>query len=241
MTQKSAEQSARGAARLNKLKTHCRNGHSLSGDNLYIRPNGERQCIACRRASARRAQKNGLPSEQALRKLFDGLRAGLALQTLILGKGPGGFKHSDKRVISGMRLANLRRINPRIDAKIKSLIEKNKPLYSQRISTGRRTIAAPFVLRNDGADAFAAIMAATASLPDHLRDDVRGTMFVAVSEGRLKPNDIGRRVREYVTCHNRMFSQFVPNGGGIMRSLDQQLFDDGPMTLGDTVTQGLWQ
>lgn len=30
-------------------QTHCKHGHPLSGDNLYIRPTGRRECRACRR------------------------------------------------------------------------------------------------------------------------------------------------------------------------------------------------
>lgn len=33
----------------NIRKTHCPQGHSYSGENLYVRPNGHRQCQTCRR------------------------------------------------------------------------------------------------------------------------------------------------------------------------------------------------
>jgi hypothetical protein len=36
-----------GAA--NREKTHCRNGHPFAGDNLYVKPSGERCCRTCRR------------------------------------------------------------------------------------------------------------------------------------------------------------------------------------------------
>lgn len=32
-----------------RRKTHCRNGHPYSGENLYVYPNGERGCRACNR------------------------------------------------------------------------------------------------------------------------------------------------------------------------------------------------
>lgn len=32
----------------NAAKTSCKNGHNLSGTNLYITPDGRRQCRACR-------------------------------------------------------------------------------------------------------------------------------------------------------------------------------------------------
>src|SRR5262245_14838556 len=36
--------------RRNADQTHCKRGHPLSGDNLYIRPNGARCCRACNTA-----------------------------------------------------------------------------------------------------------------------------------------------------------------------------------------------
>lgn len=34
--------------------SHCRHGHPLSGDNLYVRRNGGRKCRACNRLAERR-------------------------------------------------------------------------------------------------------------------------------------------------------------------------------------------
>lgn len=34
---------------INARKTHCQNGHSLSGNNLIREPNGGRRCLECRR------------------------------------------------------------------------------------------------------------------------------------------------------------------------------------------------
>lgn len=44
---------------INAHKTHCIAGHSLTGANLYVRPNGKRECIACRRARDRRHRSGG--------------------------------------------------------------------------------------------------------------------------------------------------------------------------------------
>jgi len=38
----------------NRAKDECDQGHPLSGVNLYVRSNGQRQCKACRRAASRR-------------------------------------------------------------------------------------------------------------------------------------------------------------------------------------------
>lgn len=34
-------------------KTECKNGHPLQGDNLYIKPSGERCCRTCRRSESK--------------------------------------------------------------------------------------------------------------------------------------------------------------------------------------------
>lgn len=44
------------AARQRAL-THCKHGHPLSGDNLYSRADGSRECRTCRSGNARRYHK----------------------------------------------------------------------------------------------------------------------------------------------------------------------------------------
>lgn len=41
-------------AALQAQQSHCIHGHELAGDNLYTKPNGARQCKACRRETDRR-------------------------------------------------------------------------------------------------------------------------------------------------------------------------------------------
>ena len=49
-----------GTRPTNGEKTHCVQGHPFEGDNLRIRPNGDRQCRACQKDSRRRSRaKNG--------------------------------------------------------------------------------------------------------------------------------------------------------------------------------------
>lgn len=48
-----AENNARARAR----RTHCRRGHPYSGTNLYVAPDGERQCRTCSRLSRERNQR----------------------------------------------------------------------------------------------------------------------------------------------------------------------------------------
>ena len=47
---------AKGRA-FNLAKTHCPAGHPYSGDNLYVRPNGVRECRICKRLSCNASEK----------------------------------------------------------------------------------------------------------------------------------------------------------------------------------------
>lgn len=42
-----------GPTAVNARKTHCHRGHEFASDNLYIRPNGKRECRACARVRDR--------------------------------------------------------------------------------------------------------------------------------------------------------------------------------------------
>ena len=109
------------------------------------------------------------------------------------------------------------------------------------MATTRRIVAASAILRDDGRFAYAAIVHATSSLPDHLKDEIRSLMWMAAAEGKLSLRSISREVvQSFVSKQNRVFSKYIPHGGGINQSLDQQVYDDGPTRLVDTVTHGLW-
>jgi len=90
-----------------------------------------------------------------------------------------------------------------------------------------------------GVDIFLLIRSAVpATLPAQIRDDVIGAMALAVVEGKLRPTDISRRVREYVTAQFRQFSKYGP------ASLDARLSGDGNATLLDRLSSdvgtGYW-
>jgi hypothetical protein len=53
------ENADRGLTGINmSSKTHCPQGHPYRGDNLYIKPNGGRDCKTCRKEANRRCREN---------------------------------------------------------------------------------------------------------------------------------------------------------------------------------------
>lgn len=45
-------------------RTHCRNGHELTSENLYVTASGRRECRACRRAGAKRVYEANFRGHQ---------------------------------------------------------------------------------------------------------------------------------------------------------------------------------
>ena len=105
------------------------------------------------------------------------------------------------------------------------------PSYPDHRPAARRCLAAPAIIAEHGADIFMLIRSAVpAYLPAQIRDDVIGAMALEIVEGKLRPTDIRRRVREYITARYRQFSKF----GHV--SLDARLYDDGNATLLDRLS-----
>lgn len=128
--------------------------------------------------------------------------------------------------------------HPRMGKRIKALTLQNRqPIFEAVALKNRKKqlIAAPALLRNDGADAFEAITRATSHLWEGERGDVVSLMFVAVAEGKLLPRDAEKRLAEFVREQRRQFSKFGPV------SLDAPAYSEGATTIGDLVTRGLWQ
>lgn len=224
-----------------RARTHCPNGHPFDG----FRANGNgltcRTCTTCRRE---REHKHGgvkNVTRSHIERVLDALRDGRTLNNIYGLKGGGRCRsYIGGKIIDCRSLRKFREKNPKLDSLIEKLASANRYRAMHR-HADRRVVAAPAIIRNDGADAFAAIMAATAHLAEYQRDDVRSAMFVAVAEGRLHPRDAGTRLREFVSAENRMFSKYVPVIGGVMGSLDQPAYRDSPIPLVETISRGLWQ
>jgi hypothetical protein len=77
--------------------------------------------------------------------------------------------------------------------------------------------------------------------PKFARDEVVGDLFLQLSERLIRRADVPGMIKSHITKHNRMFPpNFAKFGDGRLVSLDARLFEDGAMTLGDTISRGLW-
>lgn len=59
VTQKENVHYSYSPAGINARKTHCKRGHELAGDNLYVKPTGSRVCRACKNLEQTIARRSG--------------------------------------------------------------------------------------------------------------------------------------------------------------------------------------
>jgi hypothetical protein len=220
-------------------RTHCPQGHQFSGTNLVVKKSGMRGCRTCMREQWRRRNREGSITKTTVLRVFEALHAGKTINNITNGR-IGNRRAPGMKILPLSRLQTFKRRYPQIGRRIDKLAARNRETARQQGIVTRRSFYCRPMSSDVGEIAFAAITMATTCLPDHIRDDVRSAMFLAVAEGRLNPRDAASSVRDFIAAHNRQYSKYVPHGGGIMQSLDQQVYDDGPTRLIDTVTHGLW-
>jgi hypothetical protein len=124
-----------------------------------------------------------------------------------------------------------RRKHPKFDRFVMQRSRANAIVHHAEAHARRAQVFRAPSIAEHGGDIFLLIRSAVpTTLPAQIRDDVIGAMALAVVEGKLRPTDIRRRIREYVTAQFRQFSKYGP------ASLDARLSDDGNATLLDRLS-----
>jgi hypothetical protein len=110
----------RKGARLHN-RTHCKYGHPLSGENLYVEPNRRvRRCNICTRGW----QKNGpAPSEEQLQRVTAALNVGQTLTQICRGRA--GEKKIGGYILTFGKLKRYRELNPKFDRFVCSMVSGN--------------------------------------------------------------------------------------------------------------------
>jgi hypothetical protein len=218
-----------------RTTTHCRAGlHLMTGDNvIFDGTYGRKRCLACRRGSSARAP---LMSIEVADRVKLALQRGASIGQITQGKPAGGGEPNRSLYITSFKIIKrYRQENPEFDRFVTAAIADSNAV-GQRIHFQRKLNAA----RREQVNDYHKIRAMLpANFPD--KDDVVSDIFEAILNGSLRREDVGRRVRDYIRIHNRALSTQYPKfAGRPLSSLDAPLFADGTMTLGETITRGLW-
>jgi len=222
-----------------RAMTHCKHGHPLSEARIR-HYNGwtVRDCLRCE--EIRRSQ-GGIMEPEALVKVKAALESGGATINQIIHGRPvgGGAVNRSLRLVDSAAFYRYRRENPEFDRFVAQASANNNRL-GQKIRYARERTRAQTEARREEASDYQKILAMfPANFPG--RSDAAHDVFVAMFEGSLKREDVRPRVKLFIAAHDRMFpTKYAKFAGRPLVSLDARLFDEGTMTLGDTISRGFW-
>jgi hypothetical protein len=230
-----AADSAKGA--YGRSMTVCRRGlHPLTADNILY--DGKmRRCRECRRLNNLRAPVMEPSVVLAVTRALEG---GATLGQICQGKPVGGGKVNRKLVLTRYKvLKRHRQGHPEFDRFVIQATAQNN-FIGQRIRYAReRRLAQSAAKRRETNDYLKIWEMVPAYLPG--REDIAQDIFVALLEKSLKLEDVAARLKWYEREHEKKFpTRFAKFGDSPLVSLDEQLFDDGGTTRGDTVCRTLW-
>jgi hypothetical protein len=197
-----ANTKAARSARFRAL-THCKHGHPLSGDNLYSyvsHGRHERKCLTCNK---RLAEFGRRMSEEQARRVVEALNGGNTIAEIT--------KTGPSYILNNRALLLFRQKHPKFDRLVIRLSTANAKVHFAEAGARRAQVHRAPSIADHGVDIFLLIRSAVpTTLPAQIRDDVIGVMALEVVEGKLRPTDIQRRVREYVALQFRQFSKYGP-------------------------------
>lgn len=232
--------------------THCKAGHPLSGENLYIAPGRrERKCMACTKL---RYSTPLPPTEEQIQRATELLNGGGSLNLVCTGKVAGKLVQAP--LFSYRKLKFYRARNAAFDLLVKSATAGSNsraqlrrwnigPGRSKRIIVPRALTREPTltgIIAGPSHEIFTVVdRAVPRTLDFETRKEVMSEMMLAILEGKLTLEEAPLRYREFLRITNRMFpTQYAKFGNSMLLSLDEAMFDDGGGRRGDNVTRGLW-
>jgi hypothetical protein len=208
-------------------KTHCVNGHSFAEHGRTAMHKGwmTRQCRAC---EVMRHQRGGVMKAEVLEKVTARILAGSSLNSFTKSQ-------SGVYLLKFSTLARHRRENPTFDRFVREATKDNNS--KGQLRRWRRIKSN--VIRDQNND-YCKILAL---IPGYVGDKaaIVSLIFEDLLNGRLKRENVPARVREYVAAQDQMFpTKYRTFAGRPLLSLDEQPFEDGATTRGDTVSKSLW-
>ncbi|RXG96362.1 hypothetical protein EAS62_12280 [Bradyrhizobium zhanjiangense] len=142
------------------------------------------------------------------------------------------YRHNATRVIRRNQLLQAMEDKPALVPILRPLFVRNRATkhkaQMQRLSKGGIFAPTSDVV-------FRAVEAAVPhTLLFQVRQEIVGDMFVAVMEGRLGLDDLGKRWQEFARNANRMFPKYA------LPSFYAPAFREGDTSLIETISDGLW-
>lgn len=207
---------------LKRNQTHCKRGHPLNEATVYFdRGESHRKCKIC---TAINSQNPPLPTVDQVSRVTAAINAGQRAVQFCGNRSP-------ERIFGFNKLKVLRQSNPEFDR-----------LYTGKILLVRPRsdlITRPSVLTPEAQEYQRVAAFVPYQLPHDVRDDVIQSIFLAILEGSLQPDQVRGRVQEFIRAHYREANRHGVGKFGL-KSLDAPIFSDGSKTLADFETRSIW-
>jgi hypothetical protein len=220
----------------NSSKTHCIQGHTLADARVFYQ-NGwiKRDCRTCWKI---RAQLGGIIKPEALAKLKVALTNGASVAQITKGIPIGGGPlNRSLKIVDPSAFYRHRRENPEFDRFVTEAITDSNSVGRQ-IRHRRNRTRAQIEARREEANDYQKIRS---MLPAYCsdRDEIVSRIFEDLLSGALQRTEVRLRMKDYIAAHNRMFPTNFARRQPIAVTRCS-LFEHGAMTLGDTISRGLW-
>jgi hypothetical protein len=208
--------------------THCFKGHPFT-EGLPYRDERHRRCTIC--ASAR-AKLGGVLTRLQLNKIKAALDEGTPISHFTGGGRPG-------YIVKHRTFLRYRNEHPEFNIFVLEAMKDNNSRGQKQRFQLQRMVSGGRIQQVNDFHSIAAMV--PRDLPADMRDEIVQSVFLAILEKRLRFDDVSKRIREFVTAHNRMFpTKFAKFGDSPLISLDEVTFEDGTATRSDSVSRGLW-
>lgn len=220
-----------------RSKTHCKRGHPLTPDNVYLFPYRNALGRKCKLCTKLHSEAPPPPTEDQVKRVTAALNSGQTLNLICLGRTAG--KKVADRIIGYNKLKIYRARNPDFDKFIRTATEDHNSKAQHRRWNSQPTRTDE--IRAENNDYYKIKDMIPRQLPVDVRDDIAQAVFLSLFDGTLQRDQVKGRIRQFVQDHNRMFpTKFAKFGDSPLLSLDEVMFEDGAATRGDSVSRGLW-
>ncbi|MCA1414479.1 hypothetical protein I6F30_25485 [Bradyrhizobium sp. NBAIM20] len=240
-------------AKLRKLKaagvlqkramTHCKRGHEFNETNTRYRPSTDgtglfwRQCKICERDR----QQNTAPlmKPEQLKRVKEALRRKIPSSQFAQGYAVG--RPRDAKADKRLKLVDIvtyyrqRRLDPEFDQCVRESLEGEVERRARRR------------INKNSEEVYRQVRKILPSyIPDEIKYEIAGMVIEAWLQHRHRgkyfaKRDVPKVLKAFLADYNRMFpTKFRKFGDSLLVSLDEQVFDDGAATRGDSVSRGLW-
>jgi hypothetical protein len=229
---RNAETARAAKGLLKRSMTHCKRGHPLTPDNIYLRQQGDYSHRSCKICLRHHADNRRDPTPKELQLVTAALNRGKKISEICFGVR--GAKKVAVKIINFDILKQYRLKDPSFDRFVRQSFSGGRSKRTAYWSASSQSGAVVAVSERN--DYYAIREMLPANLPSDDKDEIVSNIVVAMCEGSLRRDHVFLRIREFVAAHQREQRNGVGKYGLI--SLDAPVSMTSTLRRIDTISRG---